>query len=296
MIIACPACATRYVVPDSAVGMEGRTVRCAKCRHSWFQEGQLPARPAANAEAEAPLPEAPPTPERHSETRHSETRRAETRRAEPGRDAAGVDATPDTAAETEAVQHEPPPAFAETTAPSAETATDARAEGDVAPASLREPEPEFSQFDHQPPFRSRRNPMRIWTAAAAVFAVIALGTIAAVSYWGTPDWLPVNGPTFAASQPDLQLDFPPAQQDRRTLPNGSEFFGAVGTITNVGRESRRVPSILIVMRDEREKIVYSWVLAPPQPALAPGEKMTVVEAVTDVPKSAKFVEIGWKPS
>jgi len=39
MIIACPACSTRYAVPDSAIGVDGRTVRCAKCRHSWFQEG-----------------------------------------------------------------------------------------------------------------------------------------------------------------------------------------------------------------------------------------------------------------
>ncbi|WP_028657558.1 zinc-ribbon domain-containing protein, partial [Novosphingobium sp. B-7] len=50
MIIACPACATRYVVPDSAIGVDGRTVRCAKCRHSWFQAGpELPPRPSEQA-------------------------------------------------------------------------------------------------------------------------------------------------------------------------------------------------------------------------------------------------------
>ena len=169
-------------------------------------------------------------------------------------------------------------------------------DADGIPVFRYQPDAETSHFDYQPPFRARRNPLKIWTAAAAVFAAIAFSTIAAVSYWGMPDWIPLSRPTFAANEPDLVLEFPPAQQDRRTLPNGSEFFGAVGTITNVGRESRSVPSILIVMRNEREKIVYSWVLAPPKPTLAPGEKMTVVEAVTDVPRSAKFVEIGWKPN
>ncbi|MCJ2183505.1 zinc-ribbon domain-containing protein, partial [Novosphingobium sp. 1949] len=54
MIIACPACSTRYAVPDSAIGVEGRTVRCAKCRHSWHQAGFLPER------ADAPAPQAAP--------------------------------------------------------------------------------------------------------------------------------------------------------------------------------------------------------------------------------------------
>lgn len=36
MQIECTACGSRYVVPDHAVGVQGRTVRCAKCQHSWF--------------------------------------------------------------------------------------------------------------------------------------------------------------------------------------------------------------------------------------------------------------------
>jgi hypothetical protein len=154
---------------------------------------------------------------------------------------------------------------------------------------------EFSQFDHEPPFRPRRNILRLFTWAAAIFALLAIGTVVAVSYWGLPDWVPVSRPTFGQSRPDLQLDFPADQQERRQLPNGTEFFGASGTITNIGRESHRVPAILIVLRDASDRIVYSWEVSPPRGTLGPGESVTINEAVTDVPRSARFAEIGWKP-
>ena len=152
-----------------------------------------------------------------------------------------------------------------------------------------------SSFDHQPPFRPRRNTLKLWTAAAAGFALVVALLIAAVTYLGLPDWLPVARPTFGPTRPDLELSFPAERQDRRTLPNGTEYFGASGTVTNVGKEVRDLPPILIVLRDGQNRIVYTWDVAPPKDALKPGESVNVNEAVTDVPKSAKFAEIGWKP-
>ncbi len=156
-------------------------------------------------------------------------------------------------------------------------------------------ESDWSSFDHEPPFRPRRNMARVWTIAALLFALVSLGAIGAVSWYGLPDWMPLSRPTFAEAQPDLVLDFPPNRQDRRTLPNGTEYFGASGKVTNVGATRRSVPTILIVLRDERERIVYSWEVVPPRRQLNPGESVTINEAVTDVPRSARFAEIGWKP-
>lgn len=131
--------------------------------------------------------------------------------------------------------------------------------------------------------------------AAAVFAVFAIGTIAAVSFWGLPEWVPVARPDFGPRQPDLVLEFPASQQDRRTLPNGTEFFGASGTVTNIGQETRTVPMIVIKLRDQRDRVVQNWVVTPPRAELAPGESMAINEAVLDVPRSARYAEIGWKP-
>lgn len=272
MIIACPSCATRYVVPDSAIGVEGRTVRCAKCRQSWFQSGA--EQPAPPRPASAPVPPASGSP-RQSGAAGVQARSTEA----PAQTAAEVTASrPSAAADT------PPPVQATRPAP-------VYSDEDTARAFATAP----SSFAHEPPFRSRRNPLRLYTYAAAVFAIVALGATAAVAVYGLPDWAPLAKRTFAEAQPDLVLEFPPNRQDRRTLPNGTEFFGASGKVTNIGRERRSVPSILIVLRDGQNRIVYSWEVVPPKRQLAPGESVTVNEAVTDVPHNARVAEIGWKP-
>jgi predicted Zn finger-like uncharacterized protein len=62
MILECTECRTRYLVPDTAIGPDGRTVRCANCKHSWFQPpaGALDLAPRAEVQPTPPKAPAPP--------------------------------------------------------------------------------------------------------------------------------------------------------------------------------------------------------------------------------------------
>jgi predicted Zn finger-like uncharacterized protein len=264
MLLVCPSCRTRYVVPDSAIGMDGRQVRCANCKHSWFQGGTIPTvAPAPPVVAPAIVP--PPT------------------------DEVAVAAAPSSPLPSQvAVPAEEPvqPSFARF---GEERATDAVfVEPSVQRTSYFEEPPPQSQFAHEPPFKPRRNPAKLWTMAAVAFALVVASVGGAVWYFGVP----TMGLGMASAEPDLKIVLN-QNLELNERADGTPYFIASGSIVNPTGTAQKVPEMLVTLKDAGGRPVYSWKMKAKVGSLAPGAKVDFSEARLDVPLAATQISVGW---
>jgi predicted Zn finger-like uncharacterized protein len=282
MLLVCPACATRYVVPDAAIGSQGRQVRCAQCRHSWFQDGvappAAPPAPTIAAPVNAPVM-APPV---NSAPATSDTAPL----------AQQPHATQQTAQQTgfadfDRVVASSSPAAAVTppVTPVVENVT-------VAPpptmAPPSDPADQRSQFAHEPPFKPRRNPAKLWTMAAVAFASFTVLAGSAIWYFG----LFQDSFVMTMKEPDLDI-VPTPNLDLQYRGDGERFFIASGTIVNPSNAEQSIPKILVTLKNAQGRSVYSWAMKPPKSKLAAGGKVDFSEARVGVPPSSAQLSFSW---
>ncbi|HET7848636.1 MAG TPA: MJ0042-type zinc finger domain-containing protein [Pseudolabrys sp.] len=68
MLIVCPSCSTSYTVEQGSLGPAGRTVRCARCKSTWFAGGANAAEPDLDAFVDRAIAEAQVQPEQSLES------------------------------------------------------------------------------------------------------------------------------------------------------------------------------------------------------------------------------------
>jgi predicted Zn finger-like uncharacterized protein len=237
MILECSQCRTRYLVPDSAIGADGRTVRCASCKHSWFQAPvaalDLTTRAAVS---DGPVTEAP------------------RRDVEPPKPRVFDDAS--------------------------------------IGAANAGPTPDYDPFATQPPFKPRRNPARRWTAAAFVAGFSMLLGTGAILYSGAPGLAAQLGLGLGA-EVDTPLVFTDKNVELKPQTNGSELFIISGKVANPTSDKQHVPDIRIELKDEQDRLVYSWRVTPQLRELGPKQTIEFNSAQLDPPRSARSARLSF---
>jgi len=148
--------------------------------------------------------------------------------------------------------------------------------------------PQASQFAHEPPFKPRRNPAKLWTMAAIAFALAITAIGGALWYFGVP----AGSFSSGAKEPDLKIVTTPGLElQYRT--DGSPFFIASGSIVNPTDEELEIPDMLVTLKDAGGRAVYSWKAKAPAAKLAPGARINFSEAQIDVPRSSRQITIRW---
>lgn len=274
MLIVCPSCTTSYMIDPASLGPAGRTVRCARCRETWFAHPPEPDEPVnafvdgviAEAELAERQPEPPPAGwQRAPEEDHAPAPPPPVRIAEAP-PLAPPDPQPD----------EPPqPGIAQM------PVADAAAAVDQVP--IPEPAPEPPPEDMET-FAARRRRLRSkrqkarrssrWTAIVLVLLAFNVAIIGARSE--VVRYLPQTASLFAAIGLPVnlrKLSFEDVRVSRDTR-SGTPMLQIEGKIVSKASTTVEVPRLRFAARNDKGAEIYTWTARPDRATLGPGENLS----------------------
>jgi predicted Zn finger-like uncharacterized protein len=286
MILTCPACGTRYVVKDGAIPPGGRQVRCASCKHSWHQDPEPSdePHPAEESFAEAAMIEPRSGPEAE-ERAFEEAALASQAAAEEG----------EIATEPDEALGEPGPASPpgrEQWESGDDGVTGAEAAAALGPEPASEwlagaeqaPPEEFEPFyEPDPADKPKRGlPLLVWI-------LLLVAVLAAAGWFLAPETIREK---LGLSSGGTDLEVMVTNNDRQRLASGNQLFAVSGRVINPTNKAQPVPPIKAELLDAtRQKVVYSWTIAPPATALDPGASASFNSAEVDVPEGGVYLRV-----
>jgi predicted Zn finger-like uncharacterized protein len=259
MQISCPACTTNFSVPDKALQPKGRTLKCAKCGHKWFQDPPGGHRDfGLDATAFPPPPPRPepfrsfnpvrdPDPDLEFET--------PTQISSASRASADLDFDLDSP---------PIPNLGQRVG-----SDDRPMDFDLDPDSAPQPVP--SMFANPP---EKKGTGGLWF----LLLLLLLGGAAGAGYYyqdrvidlipEAHDWLSKAG--LRHEKPGAGLELRNAGTPERFVHNDTEVLIVRGIIANVTDRTRAVPTMKLVLLDKDKHTVQEKMNPPPVTSLDPG--------------------------
>ncbi len=303
MLIVCPNCATSYMVDPSALGSAGRTVRCARCKTTWFASWQKQA-PDVNAFVDGVIAEA---------EAHSGPAKPPAGPAMPP--AANIPQAPDdfgaeaaepvgeAQAHAESIKPESEPA-AEEPAPLAEPVAvedapslvpaeehDALGQPDHADADSEDVESYAARRQRLQARRKQARRSSRWTAVVLVLFALNVALIGARNE--VVRYLPQTASLFAAiglpvNLRDLSFENVKVSKE---LQDGVNILVVEGTIVSTADKPVAVPRLRFAARDAAGQEIYTWTALPSRSILGPGAKLDFRSRLASPPADAKNVMV-----
>jgi predicted Zn finger-like uncharacterized protein len=254
MLIVCPSCSTSYMIDPASLGQAGRTVRCARCRGTWFEHPPGFGEPVEafvdGVIAEAELAE---------------------RRVEAAFTSGEHEPVVYVGESESPVHIEEAPSLV----PPMEEASGYAVEDE--PAA----EPAFEETESFAARRRRLHDKRQKARQSSRWTAVVLGLLAFnVALIGARaevvKYLPQTASLFAAVGLPVnlrQLTFEDVHVSRETQ-SGNPMLSIEGKIVSKASHTVEVPRLRFAARNTEGREVYSWTARPERNVLQPGESLT----------------------